>query len=99
MLHRLVKYVGAYAAVLGRVDAIVLTGGIGEHSTLVRARLAARLGLLGVELDAEANEHLAGEGVVTTPGSTTAMLVVPTNEELEIAIQAADVVLQSRSAE
>lgn len=99
MLHRLVKYVGAYAAVLGRVDAIVLTGGIGEHSTLVRARLGERLGLLGVELDAQANEHLAGEGVVTTPGSATAMLVVPTNEELEIAIQAADVVLQARSAE
>lgn len=92
MLHRLVKYVGAYAAVLGRVDAIVLTGGIGEHSTVVRARLAERLGLLGVELDAEANQHLTGAGVVTTPDSATAMLVVPTNEELEIAMQTAQVV-------
>lgn len=92
MLHRLVKYVGAYAAVLGRVDAIVLTGGIGEHSTLVRARLAGRLRLLGVELDPEANERLTGEGIVTTPDSATAMLVVPTNEELEIAMQTAQVV-------
>lgn len=93
MVHRLVKYVGAYAAVLGRVDAIVLTGGIGENSPLVRARLAERLGLLGVELDEEANDRLSGAGIVTTPRSVTAMLVVPTNEELEIATQAANVVL------
>src|SRR5690606_5040189 len=50
VLHRLIKYVGAYAAVLGRVDAIVLTGGIGEHDTDLRANLARRLSLLGVEL-------------------------------------------------
>lgn len=93
MLHRLVKYVGGYAAVLGRVDGIVLTGGIGENSPLVRARLAGRLGLLGVELDPEANDQLSGAGVVSTPASATAMLVVPTNEELEIAIQASEVVL------
>lgn len=99
MVHRLLKYVGAYAAVLGRVDAIVLTGGIGEHSTLVRARLAERLGLLGVELDAEANDRLSGEGIVTTPGSATTMLVVPTNEELEIAIETADVVLGAAPAD
>ena len=92
MLHRLTKYVGAYAAVLGRVDAIVLTGGIGEHSSLVRARLAQRLTLLGVELDVAANETGRGERAVTTPLSRTVMLVVPTNEELEIATQAAAVV-------
>ena len=93
MLHRLVKYVGAYAAVLGRVDAVVLTGGIGEHSDLVRARLAERLALLEVELDTDANADGSGERAVTTARSRTAMLVVPTNEELEIATQAAHVVL------
>jgi acetate kinase len=93
MLHRLVKYVGAYAAVLGRVDAVVLTGGIGEHSDLVRARLAERLALLEVELDTAANADGSGERAVTTARSRTAMLVIPTNEELEIASQAAHVVL------
>jgi acetate kinase len=93
MLHRLVKYVGAYAAVLGRVDAVVLTGGIGEHSDLVRARLAERLALLEVELDTAANADGSGERAVTTARSRTAMLVIPTNEELEIATQAAHVAL------
>jgi acetate kinase len=92
MVHRLVKYVGAYAAVLGRVDALVLTGGIGEHSPLVRARLANRLGLLGVELDPQANAEGGPERFVSAATSRTAMIVVPTNEELEIARQAADVV-------
>ncbi|MCA1780958.1 MAG: acetate kinase [Intrasporangiaceae bacterium] len=93
MVHRLVKYVGAYAAVLGRVDALVLTGGIGEHSDVVRGRLAKRLSLLGIELDEEANESGSGERAVTTAQSRTAMLVIPTNEELEIATQTAELIL------
>ena len=92
MLHRLIKYVGAYAAVLGRVDAIVLTGGIGEHAVRVRSLLAERLGLLGVELDPQSNTEGTGERFVTTAQSRTAMLVIPTNEELEIAIQSAELV-------
>ena len=92
MVHRLVKYTGAYAAVLGRIDAVVLTGGIGEHAQDVRSMLADRLGLLGVELDTEANEAGQGARRITTPSSRTAMLVVPTNEELEIALQAAALV-------
>lgn len=92
MVHRLVKYVGAYAAELGRLDAIVLTGGIGEHAAVVRAMLAERLGLFGVVLDDDANERGSGERFITTRDSATAMLVVPTNEELEIATQAASLV-------
>lgn len=99
MVHRLVKYTGAYAAVLGRVDAVVLTGGIGEHAHDVRAMLADRLGLLGVELDPEANRTGRGERRITTASSRTAMLVVPTNEELEIALQAAALVRSNASDE
>ncbi len=95
VVHRLVKYVGGYAALLSRVDAIVLTGGIGEHSVVLRARLADRLGLLGVDLDIEANETGSGERAVTTPASRTPMLVVPTNEELEIARECLDVLTSS----
>ena len=92
MVHRLVKYTGAYAAELGRLDAVVLTGGIGEHAADVRRMLAGRLGLLGIELDPEANERGQGERRITTAASRTAMLVVPTNEELEIAVEAAQLV-------
>jgi acetate kinase len=92
MVHRLVKYTGAYAAVLGRLDAVVLTGGIGEHAADVRRMLAERLGLLGIELDHDANESGRGERRITTAASRTAMLVVPTNEELEIAVEAAQLV-------
>src|SRR5690606_5481646 len=53
--HRLRKYVGAYAAVLGRVDAVVFTAGVGENSAPVRARAMADLGVLGIELDDAAN--------------------------------------------
>jgi acetate kinase len=85
MTYRLRKYVGAYAAALGRVDAIVFTGGIGENSAAVRAAVLGGLGVLGVELDGAANADGEPERVVTTPGSRVAGLVVPTNEELEIA--------------
>ncbi|GAB3438107.1 acetate kinase [Phycicoccus ginsengisoli] len=85
MTYRLRKYVGAYAVALGRVDAIVFTGGIGEHSAEVRAAVLGDLGLLGVELDADANDDGPPERVVTTAASRVVGLVVPTNEELEIA--------------
>jgi acetate kinase len=85
MTYRLRKYVGAYAAALGRVEAIVFTGGIGENSSEVRAAVLGGLGVLGVELDGPANAGGEPERLVTTPGSRVAGLVVPTNEELEIA--------------
>ena len=85
MTYRLRKYVGAYAVALGRVDAVVFTGGIGEHSAAVRAAVLGELGILGVELDARANQEGPPERVVTTDNSRVVGLVVPTNEELEIA--------------
>lgn len=89
-VNRLVKYVGAYAAELGRVDAVVLTGGIGEHGAGLRAALLSRLGLLGIELDAEANARPLGDGLLlTTPDSRVQAWAVPTNEEWEIARQSA----------
>ncbi len=92
VVHRLVKYVGAYAVELGRVDALVFTGGIGEHAAPLRAALLDRLGLLGVRLDPVANEHGSGERRVTGATSAIPAWVIPTNEELEIARQAARVV-------
>ncbi|HEY3534802.1 MAG TPA: acetate kinase [Pedococcus sp.] len=85
MTYRLRKYVGAYAAALGRVDAIAFTGGIGENSPEVRAEVLGHLAVLGVELDVHANADGPPERVVTTASSRVVGLVVPTNEELEIA--------------
>ncbi|MGL5927874.1 MAG: acetate/propionate family kinase, partial [Dermatophilaceae bacterium] len=84
-VHRLRKYVGAYAAVLGRLDALVFTGGIGEHSAELRAAVVDGLGVLGLELDAGANADGPAERWVSSSGSAAPVWVVPTDEEREIA--------------
>ncbi len=87
--HRLKKYVGAYAAVLGRLDALIFTGGIGENDAWVRAHSCAGLENLGIRLDAGKNAHPdAAARAIHADDSRVALLVVPTNEELEIARQA-----------
>ncbi|WP_420113199.1 acetate/propionate family kinase [Pseudactinotalea sp.] len=91
--YRVRKYIGAYLAVLGRVDAIVFTAGIGENSAEVRALTLEGLAGLGIELDGEANLVRSGEARdIATSASRVRVLVIPTNEELEIARQAIDVV-------
>ncbi|WP_303324780.1 acetate/propionate family kinase [Actinomyces radicidentis] len=87
--HRLLKYVGAYTAVMGGLDALTFTAGIGENDDLVRQHLLDRLGYLGVRYDAEKNAGRVSEPrVISTPDSTVTVTVYPTNEELEIARQA-----------
>ena len=88
--HRIRKYVGAYVAVLGGCDALVFTAGIGEHSPLVRARVCAGLGVFGIALDDDRNER--SELVISRDDASTAVLVVPTDEEHAIAEQTARVV-------
>ncbi len=90
--HRSLKYIGAYAIELGRVDAIVLTGGICENDTPFRASVIERLTTLGIKLDAEANAARAVEVVISTPDSPIKVIVVPTNEELVIARDTRDIV-------
>lgn len=87
--HRLKKYIGAYYAELGRVDAIVFTGGIGENDADLRCRACEDLETLGIKLDDTANLAPAqGERRISTPESPVQVLVIPTNEELAIAQQA-----------
>lgn len=87
--YRIRKYVGAYYAVLGRVDAVVFTAGVGQHSPEVRAAALAGLERLGIVLDPARNEAPAdGARVVSPQDAEVAVLVVPTNEEWEIARQA-----------
>jgi acetate kinase len=93
--HRLRKYIGAYAAVMGGVDGIVFTGGIGQHSALIRHRACQRLEFLGARLDEERNRDADVEtgGVqvaeISTSHSRVRMLVIATDEQLELAREAA----------
>jgi acetate kinase len=84
--YRIRKYVGAYAAAMGGLDAIVFTAGIGENSPIVRARVCRDLGFLGVELDEAKNASERGRAVdIATASSRVRVLLVPTNEERMIA--------------
>jgi acetate kinase len=89
--HRIRKYVGAYTAVLGGLDALVFTAGVGENASGVRARVCRDLGMLGIELDVDRNDGArvsdAPGGVVAihAEGSRVAVLVAATDEEREIA--------------
>ncbi|OAV76639.1 acetate/propionate family kinase [Dietzia sp. 111N12-1] len=92
VIHRLRRYIGGYWAVLGDVDAITFTAGVGENVARLRADALSTMRGWGVEIDAEANENGTGERVISTPGSRVTVLVVPTDEELAIA-RACDEVL------
>jgi acetate kinase len=86
--YRIKKYIGAYYAVLGRLDALVFTAGIGEKSALIRAGACQGLSHLGLEVDPAKNESPSKNAFeIQTKTSTAKILVVPTNEELEIAEQ------------
>ena len=93
--HRLRKYIGAYAAVMGGVDSIVFTGGIGENSALIRHRVAQRLDFLGARLSEEANRSAKVDRervpcvVISKSHSRTRLLVVATDEARAIAEEAA----------
>jgi acetate kinase len=87
-LHRLRAYAGAYLAQLGGVDVVSFTAGVGENSAAVRAGALATLGFAGIRIDPERNEARGrGIRIISTDDSAATVLVVPTNEELEIARQ------------
>jgi acetate kinase len=86
--YRVRKYIGAYLAVLGRVDALVFTAGVGEHAAEVRADICQGLAPLGLELDPARNQAARGvEAEIGMAGRATAIWVIPTQEEAEIARQ------------
>jgi acetate kinase len=82
-VYQATKQIGALAAVLGGVDALVYTGGIGENSPQIRGRLSAASAWLGMDLDPAAND--SGGPCLTRPGSRVSCWVIPTDEELMIA--------------
>lgn len=96
--YRARKYIGAYLAAMNGADAVVFTGGIGENSPEVRARICDGLQWIGIELDEELNRsHTGGrEGLISREGSRPSVYVIPTDEELLIARDTVRCVLQER---
>ena len=86
------KYVGAYAAAMGGVDAIIFTAGVGENDKAIRAMVCKGLEYMGVKLDDEANSVRGKETVISTADSKVKVLLIPTNEELMIAMDTASIV-------
>jgi acetate kinase len=83
-VHRIVQTVGAMAATLGGVDALVFTAGVGERSQEIRKRVCENLDYLGLELDRTANETCKPDADIATPASTARILVIATREDLTI---------------
>ena len=93
-VYRIKKYIGAYAAAMNGIDAIVFTAGIGENSSFIRKSVCKDMEFFGIELDETKNEIRSKEiREINTGNSKTKVLVVPTNEELEIANQVYDLIL------
>jgi acetate kinase len=97
--YRIKKYIGAYAAVLNGLDAIVFTAGVGENDLATRKRICNGMEFLGIHLDEEKNK-LGSTGIneINRNDSPVKILVIPTNEELDIAQQCYELLLQPTGA-
>ncbi len=93
--YRITKYIGSYAAAMGGLDAVVFTGGIGENAAEVRAKVLAPLGFMGIRVDNTKNKSKEKEKIISPVGSRIKVLVIPTNEELMIAMKTKYVVAES----
>jgi len=90
--YAIIKYVGAYTAALGGLDALVFTGGIGENSKDMRARVLKGLAYTGLQIDEEKNNTRGKEVIISKPGAPFVAMVIPTNEELMIARETKELV-------
>ena len=85
-IYSVTKLIGAYAAAMGGVDAVVFTAGIGENDAAIREKVVENLGFMGIKIDHEKNKIRGEKADVTAEGATVKTLVIPTNEELMIAL-------------
>ena len=86
------KYIGAYAAAMGGLDAIAFAGGIGENGIQMRREICSGLEFMGVELDEERNQIRKKEAIISKEGAKVAVVVVPTNEEIIVARETARII-------
>ncbi len=98
--YRIKKYIGAYIAAMNGVDLVIFTAGIGERGREERQMILEDMESLGIEFDAQANQEAFGKvGTITKTGSRVRVMVIPTNEELEIAEQTLKVIQNNRKAD
>ena len=90
--YKVKKYIGSYIAAMGGVDILIMTGGIGENADSTREGILSDLDFLGISLDHEKNKGFRREGVISTPDSKVKIIVVPTDEELMIALDTEQIV-------
>lgn len=90
--YKVKKYIGSYIAALGGLDVLVMTGGIGENADTTREGVLSGLEYLGISIDLEKNKGFRKEGVISTPESKVKVIVVPTDEELMIALDTEQIV-------
>jgi acetate kinase len=95
--YRVKKYIGAYAAAMGGIDLLIFTGGIGENSDTTRTGICEGLEFLGIEIDDQINTGLKSKEItISKPGSKVKVMVVPTNEELMIAIDTQKIIEEQK---
>jgi len=96
-IYSIKKYLGAYAAAMGGIDVIVFTAGIGENSVETRAKVCSGLEFLGVKLDLEKNKVRGEEAIISKEDSKVKLMTIPTNEELMIAKDTAEILVNQFS--
>ncbi len=91
--YRIKKYIGSYTAVLGGLDVLVFTGGVGENQMSTRSEVCKNMEYLGLEIDEELNASIRSkEALISTPNSKVKVVVIPTNEELTIALDTIEII-------
>jgi len=90
--YKVKKYIGSYIAAMGGLDILIMTGGIGENAGTTREGVLCDLDFLGISLDYEKNKSFRSEGLISTPESKVKIIVVPTDEELMIALDTEEIV-------
>ncbi len=96
--YRVKKYIGSYIAALGGLDILIFTGGIGENSDTTREGICSDLDFLGITLDCGKNKGYRSEGIISSPDSKVKIIVVPTDEELVIALDTEEIVRNSNKS-
>jgi len=92
--YRVKKYIGSYIAAMGGLDILIFTGGVGENADTTREGVCSELDYLGISLDFAKNKGFRSEGIISSPDSKVKILVVPTDEELVIALDTEKIVSQ-----
>ena len=96
--YKVKKYIGSYVAAMGGLDILIMTGGIGENADTTREGISSDLECLGITLDYAKNKGFRSEGIISTPDSKVKIIVVPTDEELVIALDTEEIVFTRKKS-